>query len=124
MATTVADLRTEIETAFGAEGVELFDVELTNAAHASSVKNFSGLKAVAETWARRLTLASAKEDDLQVVTSLKLNAVANENPDLGENTNTPATAAFTSTEADEKSDEDKELEAMLADEEKAATSSK
>lgn len=118
MAATVADLRTDIEKAFGAEGVELFDTELTAAAHSSSVKNFSSLKAVTETWARRLTLASAQEDDLQVVTSLKLNAVANENPDLGENTNTSATAAFTSTEADE----DEELKAMLADEEKAAAS--
>lgn len=121
MAKSVADLRTEIENAFGAEGLALFDTELLDAAHASSPKNFSGLKNVTETWTRRLTLASAQADDLEVVTALKLNAVANENPDLGDNANTPATAAFTSTEAD-ATDEDKELEAMLADEEKAAAS--
>lgn len=119
MAATVADLAAQIEAAFGEQGVGLFNEELLQAAHAASPKNFSGLKAVAETWSRRLTLAAAEESDLQVVTALRMNAVANENPDLGDKP-TPATGAFTSTEADtDETDEDEELKALLAEDEAA-----
>lgn len=109
----VRELREKIVAKGGEGTAKQFDAQLNEALVNASVKNFAPLKVVTAEWVGLLSVLD-NPAVLARIASLDLEQIAQENPDLGDTT--PATAAFTSTEADE----DEELAAMLAAEEQTS----